>query len=281
MAQKAKEKAEAEIAKAEATKESAKDVSNKLDALNMNTFITSRFRRQDASTTAINNPTPSNCDDLKSTMKDLTNAMDYRAPDYDPARAMDIVAILTSLDSSYLSPGCSSSDLSELNDAKNAAKDNADAVVTTQTTLISAKTDELNALVLLIQALNQQISATGGTTIDPGTIATQVPPTTTEGGTSTMTTESGTTASTIVSTGATEGEALTTTIGSGTAATQVPPSSTGGETSTTKLFPATAATTQASTVDTEEGEESSITGPTFKIGHIMNSTFSSVTVIVF
>ena len=175
MAQKAKEKAEAEIAKAEATKESAKDVSNKLDALNMNTFITSRFRRQDASTTAINNPTPSNCDDLKSTMKDLTKAMDYRAPDYDPARAMDIVAILTSLDSSYLSPGCSSSDLSELNDAKNAAKDNADAVVTTQTTLISAKTDELNALVLLILALNQQISAAGKTIIDPGTSVTPVP----------------------------------------------------------------------------------------------------------
>ena len=141
----------------------------------MNTFITSRFRRQDTSTTAINNPTPSNCDDLKSTMKDLTNAMDYRAPDYDPARAMDIVAILTSLDSSYLSPGCSSSDLSELNDAKNAAKDNADAVVTTQTTLISAKTDELNALVLLILALNQQISAAGGTIIDPGTSVTPVP----------------------------------------------------------------------------------------------------------
>ena len=85
------------------------------------------------------------------------------------------MAVLISLDSSYLSPGCSSSDLSELNDAKNAAKDNADAVVTTQTTLISAKTDELNALVLLILALNQQISAAGGTIIDPGTSVTPVP----------------------------------------------------------------------------------------------------------
>ena len=231
MAQKAKEKAEAEIAKAEATKESAEDVSNKLDALNMNNFITSRFRHREASTTATNNPTPSNCDDLKSTMTDLKNAMDYRAPDFDPTTATDIVAILTSLDSSYLSPGCSSSDLSELNNAKNAAKDNADAVVTTQTTLISAKADELNALVGLIQALNQQISTAGGTTIDPGTFTTQVPPT-----------------------------------------------STGGETSTTKL--ATFTTTQASTVDTE-GEESSIIGPTFKIGHIINSTFSSVRVIMF
>ena len=232
MAHKAKKAAEAAIIKAESTKEAAKDVSNKLGALDMNKFITSRFRRQDASVTTTNHPTPSNCNDLKSTMTDLRDAMDFKAPDYDPAKATNIVAILSSLDSSHLSPGCSSSDLSELNDAKNAAKDNADAVVTTQTTLISAKTDELNALVGLIQALNQQISAAGGTTIDPGTTATQVPPTSTE-----------------------------------------------GERSTTKLDPATSATTQASTVDSE-GEESSITGPTFKIGHIINSTFLCVLVIV-
>ena len=180
MAHKVKEAAEAAIAKAEATKAAARDVSDKLEALDMNTFISSRFRRQDAST-GTNHPTPDNCDDLKSSMKDLTKAMDFRAPDYDPARATDIVTILTSLDSSYLSPGCSSSDLSELNDAKNAAKDNADAVVTTQTTLISAKADELNALVWLILALNQQISAAGGTTINPGTIATNVPSTVAEG----------------------------------------------------------------------------------------------------
>ena len=172
MAHKAKAAAEAIITKAEAIKAAAKDVSNKLEALDMNTFIISGFRRQGFSTTGTNYPTLVNCDDLKSTMKDLTNAMDFRAPDYDPTKATDIVTILTILDSSHLAPGCSSSDLSELNDAKNAAKDNADAVMTKQTTLISAKTNELNALMWLILALNQQISATGGTTIDPGTPAT-------------------------------------------------------------------------------------------------------------
>ena len=178
MAHKAKEAAEAVIAKAEVTKAAAEDVSKQLEALDMNTFITSRVRRQDASTT---HPTPSNCDELKSAMEDLTNAMNFGAPDYDLTKATNIVAILKSLDSSYLSPGCSSSDLSDLNDAKNAAKDNAGTVVTTQTALISAKTDELNALVWLILTLNQQISAAGGTTINPGTIATQVSPTATEG----------------------------------------------------------------------------------------------------
>ena len=164
-ADKAKKAAKAAIAKAEATKAAAVDVSNKLDALDMNSFITSRIRRQ---ATAAASPTPLNCDDLKSTMRDLTNAMDFRAPDYNPRKALDIVAILTSKDVSDLSPGCSTADLSELNDAKNAVQDNAHAVVTTQTNLIFAKTDEMNALVLLIQALNQQISAAGGATIGPG-----------------------------------------------------------------------------------------------------------------
>merc|ERR1712212_1255118 len=102
-----------------------------------------RFRRQAASTTTTY-PTPTNCNDLKSTMIDLTNAMDSSSTDYNTARATAIVAILTSLTS--VSPACSSSDVSELNSAKDAAKANADAVVTTQTNLISAKADELNAL---------------------------------------------------------------------------------------------------------------------------------------
>ena len=101
-------------------------------------------------------------------MKDLTNAMNFRAPDYNLRKAADILAILTSQDLSDLSLGCPTSALSELNDAKNAVHNNADALVKTQRNLILAKTDELNALVLLIQALDQQISAAGGTTIGPG-----------------------------------------------------------------------------------------------------------------
>ena len=169
VAHKAKEAAEAAIAKAEATKEAAKDVFDKLEALDMKTFISSRFRREDSSTTATYHRTPVNCNDLKSTMTDLTNAMDLRAPDYNPAEATNIVAILISLDPNSLSPGCSSGDLLELNNAKNSAMDNADAVVMTQTNFITAKTSELDALVMLILALNQQISA--ATTGIPGNTA--------------------------------------------------------------------------------------------------------------
>ena len=170
----AKEAAQAAIADAEASKAAAEDVSNQLDDLDLNSFITSssRLRRQDSSNTATAYPTPANCNDLKTTLTDLANAMESSTPDFDQAK--DLVAILTRLDPSSLSPDCSSSDLLELEEAKDTAKDIAEAVVATQTNFISAKTNELNALVSLILALNQQILVEGGTTIDPGTISTPV-----------------------------------------------------------------------------------------------------------
>ena len=173
-AHKAKEAAQAAIADAEATKAAAKDVSNELDDLDLNTFIASRLRRQDSSNTATTYATPVNCDDLKTTMTDLTNAMDSSTPDF--GRAKNLVETLTSLDPSSLSPGCLTVDISELEVAKNTAKDIAEAAVATQTNFISAKRNELNALVSLILALNQQIQAEGGTTIDPGTtVSTESP----------------------------------------------------------------------------------------------------------
>ena len=58
---------------AEATKETAKDISSTLDALDMHTFITNQFKRKDQSSiTTTAYPKPANCDDLKSTMNNLT-----------------------------------------------------------------------------------------------------------------------------------------------------------------------------------------------------------------
>ena len=157
---------------AEATKETAKDISSTLDALDMHTFITNQFKRKDQSSiTTTAYPKPANCDDLKSTMTNLTNAVDYSGSDYDLANAMDIVTVLASLDPKTLSPGCLFKDLSILNASRDAANAKAEDIVTTQTNLISAKNNELNALVFLIVALNRQISAAGGTTINPGTPA--------------------------------------------------------------------------------------------------------------
>ena len=62
---------------------------------------------------------------------------------------------------------CTSSDIGNFNIAKNAAKVKAEALATTLTKLISEKTDESNVLQLQILALNQQISAAGGTTAQP------------------------------------------------------------------------------------------------------------------
>merc|ERR1719193_477599 len=175
-----KDAAEAAILEATATKEAAQDVSDKLTALDISKFVSNRLRRQAASTT-VAYAAPANCNELKSTMTDLTNAMDSSSSEYNTARATAIVAILESLTSNDLSPACSSSDVSELNSAKDAAKTNADAVVTTQTNLIATKTEEYNEAVREINSLNAQIIAAGGTTIAPGTLAQTVPTVATNG----------------------------------------------------------------------------------------------------
>ena len=185
VALKAKDAAEA-IADAEVTRAVAEDVSNKLNALDIKIFITNRFRRQAGSTTATTLPmgngkfpSPVNCDNLKTRLTDLTSVMDSSTPDF--SRANNLVETLTSLDPSSLSPGCYSSDWAELDRAKNAAKAVAEAMVTTQINFISAKTNELNALVSLISALNQEISSALGSTVDSGTSATSIPTVDTEG----------------------------------------------------------------------------------------------------
>jgi len=161
------ESVETDIAEAETTKAEAEDISDKIDSLDLNTFITGlRFRRQDASTTY---PTPANCNNLKSSMTDLVNALDFNAPDYDLIRAANIVEILISLDASTFSPGCTLTDLSDLNITKSAAKDNADAVVMIQTNLISANNDEFNACVRELNDLTEEAAPSPLTGHCPGT----------------------------------------------------------------------------------------------------------------
>jgi len=137
------ESVEAEIAKAETTKAAAEDISNKIGSLDMNTFINgSRFKRQGASRTY---PTPTNCNNLKSSMTDLANALDdTNAPHYDTAA--EIVDILTNLDASNWASGCSWEEFEDLISAWSAAKNKAEDLVTRQTDLISGLNDELNAL---------------------------------------------------------------------------------------------------------------------------------------
>ena len=149
--QKEMESVGTDIAKAETTKAAAEDISNKIDSLDMNTFIIgSRLRRQEASTTY---PTPTNCNELKSRMDELKNALDSNALDYDPVRADSIVTMLTSLDASNLSPGCSWEEFEDLISAWSAAKENAEALVMTLTDLIDAKKNELYALKGKLNAL--------------------------------------------------------------------------------------------------------------------------------
>jgi len=149
------ESVEADIAEAETIKAAAEDISDKIGSLDMNTFITgSRLRRRDASTTY---PTPADCDGLKSSMDDL-KALAIDAPDY-YERADSIVTMLTSLDASTLSPGCSSADLVDLINARNTAKDNAVALGRSEDNVIREKKAELNSLLHELNALIEDAPA--------------------------------------------------------------------------------------------------------------------------
>merc|ERR1712192_211475 len=151
------ESVEAEIAQAETGKAAAEDISNKIDSLDMNTFITgSRFRREDASTTY---PTPEDCNDLKTSMTDLADALDeIDAPDYDPVPAASIVKMLTSLDASNLAPGCSWEEFEDLVSRWSAAKNNAEDLVERTTQLRDNKKAELNDLKGKLNALFGQMT---------------------------------------------------------------------------------------------------------------------------
>ena len=145
----------------------AEDIISALDSLNPDDFIKS----QDSSTTANTFPTPDDCDDLNLITDSLTNALDSSDLFYDLSKAEAEAFYKLSIDLYQLHNSlyivCNSSDIDELCTAKNAAKVTAEALAKRLTDLISEKTDESNDLRLRILALNQQISAAGGTTAHP------------------------------------------------------------------------------------------------------------------
>jgi len=137
------ESVEAEIAQAETIKAAAEDISNKIDSLDMNTFITgSRFRRQGNIY-----PTSVNCDDLKTSMTDLADALDdIDEPERAAERAASIVTMLTSLNANTLDPGCSWEEFDDLVSRWSAAKNNAEDLVARTTHMRDNFKAELNHL---------------------------------------------------------------------------------------------------------------------------------------
>merc|ERR1711994_715453 len=170
-----------EIDAAEETLKEAEEVEDKINSLDENKVVdasTGRRKRQAVY------QSPENCDEVKTALDDLAAAMDPNSADYDIANGKQIIDILIMLTAADLSPACTSSDVTDLTSKKAAAKDSAESAVMAQEDLISTKTDEL-------EALNEQITAGGGT---PATTTTTTTPTTT---TTTATTTTTTTATTI------------------------------------------------------------------------------------
>merc|ERR1711978_487101 len=166
-ASEAKEAAEAEIVAAAEKKTAAESVSSELGTLDMNNFKDGggpgRRRRQSETTTAY--AKPGSCAGVKTAMDDITNALDgTNDATYNPTKAVAIVAILKSLTATDLNPSCSTSDVADLESAKESAASKAAEVVATQTNKIAKATEEFNAAVALINAVNEALASQGATT---------------------------------------------------------------------------------------------------------------------
>merc|ERR1711934_436339 len=93
---------------------------------------------------------------------------------YNPTKAVAIVAILKSLTATDLNPSCSTSDVADLESAKESAASKAAEVVATQTNKIAKATEEFNAAVALINTVNEALASQGATTVEAGTTAAPV-----------------------------------------------------------------------------------------------------------
>merc|ERR1712037_323512 len=126
------------------TKAAAEEVGSALGEINLNAFVTRLRNKRQATTTTY--ATPSNCDDVKTAMVDITNALDgTNDATYNPTKALAIVSILKDpTTASGLNPSCSANDVAELKTAKDSASSKAAEVVATQTNKIAKATEEFN-----------------------------------------------------------------------------------------------------------------------------------------
>merc|ERR1719291_492904 len=139
----------------------------------MNDFVSTRRMKRQATTTTY--AKPSNCAGVKTAMDDITNALDgTNDATYNPTKAVAIVAILKSLTATDLNPSCSTSDIADLQSAKESAASKAAEVVATQTNKIAKATEEFNAAVALINTVNEALASQGATTVEAGTTAAPV-----------------------------------------------------------------------------------------------------------
>merc|ERR1712172_337747 len=145
----------------------------------LSSFLGSRRKSKRQSETTTVYPKPGQCDDIKTAMDAIANALDgTNSATYNPTKAVAIVAILKALTVADLDPACSSSDVSELSTKKESASSKAAEVVATQTNKIASATESYNEAVATINTVNEALASQGATTVEAGTTAAPAPTTT-------------------------------------------------------------------------------------------------------
>ena len=150
------------------TATSVNDGLDSIDSLIEDMLATRRRRKRDEETTSGNTefPRPSTCSEFLSGLQMITDALTLDHANYNPAKALQVVNVLTTLSSEDLS--CTASEVESLKAQVSTGKEKVTEVIDQQTAIISEETVKYNEAVAEINALNAKLESMGASTLEAG-----------------------------------------------------------------------------------------------------------------
>jgi len=155
------------IATAKEVKVAATSVNYGLDSIDSlieDMLATRRRRKSDGETTEF--PRPSTCSEFLSGLQMITDALTLDHANYNPAKALQVVNVLTTLSSEDLS--CTATEVESLKAQVSTGKEKVTELIDQQTAIISEETVKYNEAVAEINALNAKLESMGANTLEAG-----------------------------------------------------------------------------------------------------------------
>ena len=146
------------------TATSVNDGLDSIDSLIEDMLATRRRRKKGGETTEF--PRPSTCSEFLSGLQMITDALTLDHANYNPAKALQVVNVLTTLSSEDLS--CTASEVESLKAQVSTGKEKVTELIDQQTAIISEETVKYNEAVAEINALNAKLESMGASTLEAG-----------------------------------------------------------------------------------------------------------------
>ena len=146
------------------TATSVNDGLDSIDSLIKDMLATGRWQKRDGEKTVFSRP--STCSGFLSGLQMITDALTLDHANYNPAKAFQVVNVLTTLSSEDLS--CTASEVESLKAQVSTGKEKVTEVIDQQTAIISEETVKYNEAVAEINALNAKLESMGASTLEAG-----------------------------------------------------------------------------------------------------------------